>query len=106
MKTKKILAMLLTMILLLGILPAAARAEGGAISLSTAEAAAETAGSGEISLSSAKAAPGETVSVTVTIDANPGVMFLKLEPEYDESVLTLNSMTAGEAGSSAWEIAK
>ncbi len=90
MKTKRCrrLAQLLCLILLLALFPVPALAEGN----------------GAVSVGSAEAAPGATVSVAVTIDVNPGVMFLKVTPLYDESILTLTALKSGVCGAGRWTI--
>ena len=58
------------------------------------------AGSGSMSVTSATAHPGDTVSLTVSIDTNPGVMGMKVAPSYDTAYLTLDSITG--TGLSGW----
>ncbi len=50
-------------------------------------------GSGSIAVDSKTAQSGQTVSVDVSITGNPGVAALVIVPEYDSSVLTLDSIT-------------
>ena len=50
---------------------------------------------GEISVSSAQAKRGEAVTVTVKLDRNPGVCNLTMALDYDETVLTPESVTDG-----------
>ena len=51
------------------------------------------AGSGSMAVESKTAQAGQTVSVDVSITGNPGVAALVIVPEYDSSVLTLDSIT-------------
>ncbi len=51
------------------------------------------AGSGSMAVESKTAQAGQTVSVDVSITGNPGVAALVIVPEYDPSVLTLDSIT-------------
>ncbi len=60
--------------------------------------AAYAAGSGTITVSSAAAKPGEAFSLSVTVNRNPGVMFLSLTPMYDADLLELVSMTDAPSG--------
>ena len=48
---------------------------------------------GSMTITSATAQAGQTVSIDVSITANPGVAGLVVEPEFDSSVLTLDSIT-------------
>ena len=81
-KTRKVLALALTLVLALGLLSVNAFADD--TNTLTVEAASVTA------------APGSTVDVAVKLTANPGVVALSLGISYDESVLTLNSVTDKE----------
>ena len=47
--------------------------------------------------SAVTAAPGETVTVTVNVQNNPGILGMLLSVEYDESVLTLTDTASGSA---------
>lgn len=58
--------------------------------------AADAAGTADIVLSSETAVPGGQVTVTVTLNDNPGLTNLQLDIVYPES-LTLNSVTKGDA---------
>ena len=51
------------------------------------------ADSGSMAVESKTAQAGQTVSVDVSITGNPGVAALVIVPEYDSSVLTLDSIT-------------
>ena len=86
---KKVVSILLTIALIASLSIAAfAAGEKGAISVTTAE-----------------ANPGETVTLAVAIDTNPGVAALQIKVKYDETALTLNGMTStGMAGN--WTIVK
>ncbi len=56
------------------------------------------AGNGTITLSSVSTEPSGYFSLTVTVDSNPGVMFLSLTPVYDTNMLELISMTDAPSG--------
>ena len=54
------------------------------------------AGSAQLSCTSVSGAPGETVSVTVSFSDNPGITSMKLQIEYDRTVLELLSVSDEE----------
>ena len=68
---------------------------------SIAASASATGGGGAAVVSGASGAPGDTVSVTVNITSNPGVMFIKITPSYDSEKLELVSLSA----LSGWTVA-
>ena len=78
---KRLLALLLALLMCVCLFPASALAEGGAISLS-----------------STKAERGEEFSLSVSMDANPGVMYLSLTPVYAGEALELLRMEAAGTG--------
>ena len=49
---------------------------------------------GIITVSDGRAAPGETLDLSVSVETNPGLMYLSLSPVYDEELLELLSMEA------------
>lgn len=60
------------------------------------------ASSGSIYVSNVSGVPGDTVSVEIIMNSNPGVSFLELSVEYDESCLKLvNAIDEGVLGSIA-----
>ncbi len=50
-----------------------------------------------IVVSSATAGAGDTVDLTLTMHNNPGIIALTLSGQYDESAMTLTSVTKGDA---------
>ena len=82
MKSKGITALLLVLMLLLSLAPAALGADELAVSAG-----------------SAKGSPGDTVRVPVSITANPGVSGMSLTVSYDVSALTLTSAENKAGGS-------
>lgn len=68
--------------MLLCLLPTSAFAEGETLTLT---------------VSSANAVVGSTLNVNVTLSNNPGIAALKVKLNYDESLLTLNSVTYNTA---------
>ncbi len=93
MKTKKILAVLLIITMLISALPTSVLATGN-----------EQANVNTASISNAKITvkdnygkAGATVNVNIVIAENPGILGLTLKLEFDESVLTLLGMQNGPA---------
>ena len=86
MKTmKRFLSLAMVCLLLCGLLPSFAYADDPE--------------SGVIVLSNAAGSAGETVTVDVTIQSNPGVMALTLKPQFDTTVLELKETAVDtEAG--------
>lgn len=82
---KRFLSLTLVCLLLCGLLPSFAYADDPV--------------SGVIVLSNAAGSAGETVTVDVTIQSNPGVMALTLKPQFDTTVLELKETAVDtEAG--------
>ena len=79
---KKALSLALAVLMLLCLLPTAAFADGEALTLT---------------VNSSNAVVGSTLNVNVTLSNNPGIAALKVKLNYDESLLTLNSVTYNTA---------
>nr|MCR5611442.1 hypothetical protein [Clostridiales bacterium] len=47
-------------------------------------------------ISEEEAAPGETVRVTISIENNPGIASIQLEPQYDSNVLEWTDVEQGD----------
>ena len=84
---KKIVSLLLTALLLCGVL----------IPVSAAPQA-------QLKVSSAEARPGDTVSVKVIIENNPGFCYLKVNYSYDANALTLKSIDNGTVSTDAFTV--
>lgn len=54
-------------------------------------------GSPVISVSNISADPGETVTADISIKNNPGILGMTLKVTFDEDILTLTSVTSGDA---------
>ena len=61
---------------------------------------------GTVSVSTVEANPGETVTVEVAIDTNPGVCALQIKVNYDETALVLDEMTASGINGGVWTVEK
>lgn len=86
-KVQKLISLLLAIFMVATIIPSAsimAMAQTGTSSAT-------------VTVEKVNALPGKTVNVNVSISGNPGVLGATLNVEYDESVLTLVSATAGDA---------
>ena len=82
---KRFLSLAMVCLLLCGLLPGFAYADDPAV--------------GAIALSNASGNAGDTVTVDVTIQSNPGVMALTLKPQFDTTVLELKETAVDtEAG--------
>ena len=57
------------------------------------QAMADASDTGKISIGNVSCKPGDTVSVPVRLDKNPGIVSIYLSIKYDESVMKLNSIT-------------
>ena len=77
---KRFLSLAMVCLLLCGLLPGFAYADDPAV--------------GAIALSNASGNAGDTVTVDVTIQSNPGVMAMKLMPQFDTAVLELQGTEA------------
>ena len=91
-KSRKLVSLFLAVLLCVGlcITPVSATAE---------HYSAET-GAAIISLSEAEAQRGETVSITVSIENNPGIAVASIALDYDKNVFSLESVKNGEIFSS------
>lgn len=85
---KRFLSLAMVCLLLCGLLPGFAYADDPAV--------------GAIALSNASGNAGDTVTVDVTIQSNPGVMAMKLMPQFDTAVLELQGTEADTA--SGWTL--
>ena len=82
---KRFLSLAMVCLLLCGLLPGFAYADDPAV--------------GAIALSNASGNAGDTITVDVTIQSNPGVMALTLKPQFDTTVLELKETAVDtEAG--------
>lgn len=81
-RISQILAVFLALFLMTSICPSLAFAEGTTLTTS---------------ISSASVSPGSTFDVDVSLQNNPGISAYKIILEYDETVLTLNSVTYNTA---------
>ena len=85
---KRVLALVLSVLLCLSLLPAVAFAADGDATVDIT-----SSSSGNIVVSEASAKPGDTVDITVSLEKNPGIINLKLNVAYDSNVLTLTGRT-------------
>lgn len=76
-KMKRVLALLLTLVMLLSVMPTGVLGAGS-----------DTAGV-VVAADSVSGKPGDTVTVDLTLKENPGIISLRLKVKYDETVLTL-----------------
>ena len=71
---KKIISILLSLVLMIGVFGGMTVSAAGTVTLST---------------STVSAYPGDTVSIAVNVTSNSGFAFLMITPSYDSSVLKL-----------------